>query len=279
MILVMVALALGGGCALHEDLVLVDDRVAGLYQKTKKAEADIAALRAEIKRCHEEDEAFRSMHAELHALVNDVRDEMRGLRGQIEESRYEAKHSMIDLADIEARREERGKNLEKLIKSSLDRIIQIEQYVGMEPSEKLASSEAEETVADKEKEEAAKAPDELYLTAKQRFDRGEHEAARELFQDLLKQYPKSVNADNAQFWIGEIYYREKWYEKAILEYQKVIEKHPNGNKVQSAFLKQGMAFLNLGDKANARLILKELVRKYPDSREAKIAKENLKTLQ
>jgi len=85
-------------------------------------------------------------------------------------------------------------------------------------------------------------------------------------------------ADNAQFWIGEIYYNQKWYEKAILEYQKVIENYPNGNKVQSALLKQGFSFFNLGDKANARLIFTELIKKYPKSNEAEIAKKKLKGL-
>lgn len=95
----------------------------------------------------------------------------------------------------------------------------------------------------------------------------------------MKRFPNSDNADNAQFWIGEIYYRQKWYEKAILEYQTVIEKYPKGNKVQASLLKQGFSFFNLGDKANARLIFNELVRKYPDANEAAIAREKLKTLQ
>ncbi len=95
---------------------------------------------------------------------------------------------------------------------------------------------------------------------------------------MLKLYPKSPQADNAQFWLGETYYREKWYEKAILEYQKVIEKYPKGNKVPASLLKQGLAFHSLGDKANTRLILTELIKKYPKSNEAKIAKQKLKRL-
>ncbi|MFQ5486070.1 MAG: tetratricopeptide repeat protein, partial [Desulfobacterales bacterium] len=82
--------------------------------------------------------------------------------------------------------------------------------------------------------------------------------------------------DNAQFWIGDTYYREKWFEKAILEYQKVIENYPKGNKVPASLLKQGFAFFNIGDKANARLILKELIKKYPQSNETKIAIKKLK---
>ena len=120
--------------------------------------------------------------------------------------------------------------------------------------------------------------DELYVRAKQSFDNGEYETARKGFQDLLDKYPKSKNADNAQFWIGEIYYREKWYEKAILEYQKVIENYPQGNKVPGSLLKQGFAFLNIGDETNARLILRELMNKYPESNEAKVAGKKLDEL-
>jgi TolA-binding protein len=46
--------------------------------------------------------------------------------------------------------------------------------------------------------------------------------------------------------------------------------------VQASLLKQGFSFFNLGDKANARLIFTELIKKYPKSNEAKIAKKKLK---
>jgi TolA-binding protein len=66
--------------------------------------------------------------------------------------------------------------------------------------------------------------------------------------------------------------------KAILEYQNVIEKYPKGNKAPAALLKQGLAFSNIGDTANSKLILQELGRKYPNSNEAKVAAEKLKTM-
>jgi TolA-binding protein len=77
---------------------------------------------------------------------------------------------------------------------------------------------------------------------------------------------------------GETFFREKLYEKSILEYQKVIEKYPKGNKVPAALLKQGYAFQSLGDKVNARLIFEELVRKHPSTSEAKAASDKLKEL-
>ena len=58
----------------------------------------------------------------------------------------------------------------------------------------------------------------------------------------------------------------------------MIENYPKGNMVQASHLKQGLAFFNLGDKTNSRLILRELVSKYPKSNEAKIAKQKLKEI-
>mgnify|MGYP000926555147 FL=1 len=51
-----------------------------------------------------------------------------------------------------------------------------------------------------------------------------------------------------------------------------------GNKVQAALLKQGFAFAGMGDKANARLILQELIEKYPNSSEAKMARQKMGSL-
>jgi TolA-binding protein len=47
----------------------------------------------------------------------------------------------------------------------------------------------------------------------------------------------------------------------------------------AALLKQGFAFAELGEKVNARLILQEVVEKYPQSPEAGRAKQRLKSLE
>ena len=43
-------------------------------------------------------------------------------------------------------------------------------------------------------------------------------------------------------------------------------------------LKQGYAFDNIGDQSNAKLILKELIRLYPGSNEAGVAKRKLEKM-
>ena len=43
-------------------------------------------------------------------------------------------------------------------------------------------------------------------------------------------------------------------------------------------LKQGLSFLKLGDQSNARLVLKNLIQKYPKTNEAAIASAKLKDI-
>jgi len=266
-VLVIAVLTLFNGCAFQEDIVALNNQ---LEQLNKEAEADMA-------RYQENDQASRARYAELHAFLNDLREEMRQFRGEMERGTHDAQKRLADQVGQEARLT----SVEKSLQGFLDRIVRIEQYLGMEPSEKITSSDTDTDQDETKKDELKvhETSEGLYARAKQLFDKGEYENARELFRSLLKEYPKSQKAGNAQFWLGELYYREKWYEKAILEYQKVIESYPKGNKTPGALLKQGFAFLNLDDKANARLILKELIRKFPDSNEANVAKNKLKTLE
>jgi len=273
----LVMLCMGWGCALQDDMLIVDKRVNTLSQKVVKNEKAVESLQAEasdyFSRQTQSNEELRSAQADLRALADGLKEEVEALRGQQEESQHFNQQRGAVLSEDG----DRWAKMEKSVQGMLERIVHIEQYLGMEPSERLTSGKPDQASRGEEAG-AGKTPSQIYTLGKQHFDRGEYDKARELFQTYLKNYPKSEDADNAQFWLGEICYREKWYEKAILEYQKVIEGYPKGNKVASALLKQAFAFLKLDDKDNARLIFKELVRKYPESAEAKIAKEKLTQL-
>ena len=274
------------GCIEKEDLYLLSNRIDVLEQRIdkqnerllseEKRNSQFASQLAEVSQTEDKkDQTLRSQSAELHTTLEQIREDILGLRGRIEETEYLLGKRQKGVEESEDDRLGRMDKLEKLSLQNEDRVNRIEQYLNLESSKK--AGEGEKKVA---ADTTRKAPSqsELYKAAKQSFDSGDFDTARDKFQAFLTQYPKSANADNSQFWIGETYYREKWYEKSILEYQKVIENYPKGNKVQASLLKQGLSFLNLGDKANSRLILKELVSKYPKSNEARIASQKLKEI-
>ncbi len=254
------------GCALHSDIAMLENRMSFIEQRNAKSEKYNKELKSGLE---EKEQALRNQSAELHAMHDQLKAEMQLIGGRIDETDYLLKRKLSDSNKITENRFER---IEESVGLNKNCIIRLEQYLNFE------SDENDLKIKSKPQFRQELSENELYTVSKQAFDAGDFETARKGFKNLIDKFPNSAHADNAQFWIGEIYYSEKWYEKAILEYQKVIENYPKGNKVPASLLKQGFAFLNLGDKANARLILKELVKKYSKSTEAKIATKKLKEL-
>ena len=286
-VLFIACLAILCGCAMQQDVIALYDRTTvleqhceNLEQRNVKLEKDSTQLKSLMQECIKKQEKKERLHktrfADMHVMLDGLREEIRILNGKLEETEYLLKRKIAAFEDVGAKRKNILDKVEERSALNYDCIVNIQQYLNLESSG--PDSKIKAVGKTDPPKRSGGSEDEVYASAKQAFDQGDFEAAREEFQRIIKQYPKSRHADNAQFWIGEIYYREKWYEKAILEYQKVIEKYPKGNKVPASLLKQGLAFLNLGEKANARLILNELVAKHPKSNEAKIAKQKLKRL-
>ena len=260
------------GCASQGDIISLDERLAVLEVQQSKL---LTQYSGDTKKRDIKDETFRTQSAGLRVQIQTLREEIQILNGKLEEIEYFLKQEKKTSEASDKRLETRLAKLTEINDSNKKRLQRIEQYLDIESTETGPQSKVSPDTTAESRKQKTLSEDELYKTAKQAFDKLDFDTAREKFQLFIKKYPKSRNADNAQFWIGEIYYREKWYEKAILEYQDVIEKYPKGNKVKDALLKQGYAFNNIGQKSNARIVLKELIRKYPGTNQAKIAKKKL----
>lgn len=268
------------GCAMQQDVTTIDDRLmniekenVALYKTNQELKSRLDAMDKVREKNVDE---LRKKYAGQRVAIREIRENIQTLNGKQEETKYLLKRKTRDIEDTYKKNTSQLERIKSTADSNKDRVVRIEQYLNLESavpdhSTAPASNIKPDRIPEKELSES-----EIYSKAKRAFDKGAFETAREGFQRLIKKFPKSQHADNSQFWIGETYYREKWYEKAILEYQKVIEKYPKGNKVPASLLKQGFAFFSLGDKANARLILTELIKKYSDTNESKIAKKKLK---
>lgn len=264
------------GCVQTQDFAYLADRVAVLERENSRyaeKEALYDKTLPEMRnRLETLEKRQKIKNAEVNAVIVALKQDMRLLKGSIEESEYRlSKHGG---AAASGRKDSGYNRLDNAISQNYMRLIRLEEYLGLEPSESLpekpGTPDVQKNVPENE--------DSVYKAAKEMLDQGNNEQARDAFETFLKKYPDSENADNARFWIADSYYRDKWYEKAILEYQKVVEQYARGNKVPSAMLKQGYAFSNLGENSNAKLVLKELIKKFPGTREADMAAEKLKKL-
>ena len=90
-----------------------------------------------------------------------------------------------------------------------------------------------------------------------------NEAESEL-QNLKKIEPDDL-MPNIQYWLGEVYYAQKNFEKAIIAFGEGLEKYPESIKGPDNLLKLGLSFSNLKKKDEACNILFELEVKYKDA--------------
>jgi tol-pal system protein YbgF len=121
-------------------------------------------------------------------------------------------------------------------------------------------------------------PDSLYNSGLSFYNGGQYDLAIQAFQDYLRSYGQTDRASNAQFYIADSYYIQKNYKNAITEYDKCIERYPQGNKAAAAQLKKGFALIELGEKSAGLRELRSLIDQYPNSREADLARQRLKKL-
>ena len=116
-----------------------------------------------------------------------------------------------------------------------------------------------------------------YQKAMDFFNLTNYSDAINIFEKLLRSNPDSQLADNSQFWIGECYYGDKEYERAILEFEKVFT-FPNNNKMDAAQLKLGFCYLRLNNNKRAKEEFSRLVELYPGSEYLSIAHKLLTKL-
>ncbi|WP_300667417.1 tol-pal system protein YbgF [Desulfoluna sp.] len=238
------------GCALQKDYIALQGRITSIEDGMRENQALSQGV----------EDSVASKNARLANKIEKIQEELRIVRGDMETALHHSEQLSTRNIDLEQTLGKIRLSIDALSK----KLSRLETFTGYEPSDTAP-----------QKPTAQASDHTLYMNAKKAFDAGEMDTAKKGFTSVVETFPASDNADNAQFWIGEIYYREKWYQKAILEYQKVIENYPKGNKVPAAYLKQGLAFEALGETENAHLILGELLRKYPDTSESSIARKKL----
>jgi len=120
--------------------------------------------------------------------------------------------------------------------------------------------------------------DTLYQNALRDYNTGKYDLARQEFSDYIKTFPSNDLASNAQFYLGEVSYAQGDYRGAIEAYDIVLMNYPNSFKLGASLLKKGLAELELGMKASGTRDLREVVRRFPNSDDAKRAQAKLREL-
>ena len=115
-------------------------------------------------------------------------------------------------------------------------------------------------------------PQALYKYGLEKYYAKNYPLSRQALVTFLARYPSHNLAVNAQYWIGETYYAEKEWVMALGAFQAVLNQYSKGRKVPDALLKISLTETNLGRRARAQTALNDLLRRFPDSEPAKVAR-------
>ena len=188
--------------------------------------------------------------------------ELATLRGQIEELRHE---------------------LDTLRQAERERFIDLDMRINALAASSASTSAATESVEKPDTSAPAKDPEAdraSYTAAKDKLVSGKYEEAAKAFEGYLAGYPAGQFVSYSHFWLGEIYraMAKPQPDKAMQHFSAVVEKHPDSPKVAAALYKLAVLQYEGGDATRAKVTLNKLVKQYPDSSEAGMARSMLEQL-
>lgn len=99
--------------------------------------------------------------------------------------------------------------------------------------------------------------------------------AQAAFENFLRAYPSSPLRSNAQYWLAETLYAQLAFQRAVTEFQRVLDEYPDSNKVADALVKIGFSHDELGNRDAARQALLRVTREFPNTSAAGIADDRL----
>jgi tol-pal system protein YbgF len=239
-------------------------------------------------------DADPSMMANLVIQVQELQDEVRMLRGQLEEQDRE-------LENLKRRQRDQYLDLDQRLSDMRN----AQPVVGACPAVTTRPAQQGPTVSPRADVPQVRAPMEsqsevvgigqpaaqsqatpasaaaekaAYDQAFQALKELRYADAAEDFQSFLDQYPNSEYADNAQYWLGESYYVTRNYDIALTAFQSLLDNYPESPKSPDALLKIGYTHYELEQWDSARAALTQVQENYPDTTLSRLAENRLRSM-
>ena len=121
----------------------------------------------------------------------------------------------------------------------------------------------------------APGPARLLQLGKDQMIKRSYSTGRDALNDLITRYPTSDLVPDAIFEIAQSYRAENNLDAADSAYMDLALKYPDSPHVPTALYKRALILETQGHRVQARRILQEVVRRFPRSAEAGLARDRL----
>ncbi|MBI2215199.1 MAG: tol-pal system protein YbgF [Acidobacteria bacterium] len=263
------ALVLTSGCASSSDVERLQAQVFDLQDQVAqlKRSASTEVQQVNQKMAKQTEELLKS-YADLTARVGEGDEKMQSTIGQIEQTNYRLDRIAQQLTQIQSEL--------AAVKASRPTAPPSAPSLGTAPA--TGGTPAGSALDVDASPSPAEDPIEVYQSAYRDYQRGNYDLARQGFGDFAQANPQSDLADNAVYWIGETWFAQKKHRDAIAQFDRVINDYPTSDKVPAALLKKGLAYIEMGERAQGVVQLQYVVHEHPTSREATLARQRLQAM-
>lgn len=199
------------------------------------------------------------LQAELQQQVDSLQGEVSELRGQLEQQTYQMEQS-----------QERQRQLYQ----ELDKVANSQPAAA--PAAPAAAAATPAAAANystnQDENQAYDAAVNLVLKEKN------YDKAIPAFEGFIKQFPNSSYVPNAHYWLGQLMFNKGDRAGAASQFSTVANKYSKSPKRADALLKLGMLAQLDGKKAEAKAFYEQVIKGYPNTSPAQLAKQSLAKL-
>lgn len=228
----------------------------------KQVETDLGLLRAESARRDSVAAAQLDLLVSTQRAILDslglLNDRIRGVRGDLSNDLLAIQQQLVQVQELTGQSQRRLSELRAQIEARGARI---------EP----AAGGAQAGTA------GAASADQMYQAALAQFRRGSLGAARAGFGELVRQYPGSELVPDALYFLGQSFAAEN-PDSAAAYYERVATQHGSSARAPTAVYNLGLLAERRNDVAGARRFYERVIREFPKSDEAALARDRVKTL-
>lgn len=245
------AAAVLGLLAINAHSALFDDDEARKAILDLRQKVDIQQLRnvEELRKANDD-------NAQLRRSILDLSNQLEILRAEIAKMRGQDEQLARDVAEVQRK--------QKDISQGVD--------------ERLRKFEPSKVTVDGKEFVASPAEIRDFDVALATLRRGEFTPAQTDFFDFINRYPQSGYRPSALFWLGNAQYALRAYREAIINFKSVVAIAPDHVRSPEAALSIANCQVELKDNVSARKTLNDLIKVYPQSEAASVAKDRLTRL-
>ena len=200
------------------------DETSQLRRSINSLQSELFELRQEtdvkLSKMSKENEAMSKQVVNMYSSMESRDDKIKGLMGKIDELEYQLRAYWAET------------------KNALS--------AAKKPDNKPAGQTTQEQKPGQQAVDGKY--EDMYKDAFEAFQKGKYEEAIKRFSAFIESYSTTPLVSNAYYWMGESYMNLKNYEKAIVQFQEVVDRFPKSDKAARAMLRRRKPLPNSGIK-------------------------------